>query len=156
MASAPTQQRRKKMVSREHKKRIILLDSHAIIHRAYHALPDFSNSKGEPTGALYGLVSMLIKILTDLAPDYVVACYDVPSPTFRHEAAESYKATRKKIDDDLIAQLIRSKDIFTALNIPIYEAKGFEADDVLATISEQLKADKDAEVIIASDRKSVV
>lgn len=138
------------MVSREHKKRIILLDSHAIIHRAYHALPDFSNSKGEPTGALYGLVSMLIKILTDLAPDYVVACYDVPSPTFRHEAAESYKATRKKIDDDLIAQLIRSKDIFTALNIPIYEAKGFEADDVLATISEQLKADKDAEVIIAS------
>lgn len=138
------------MIARQRKKRLVLLDSHAIIHRAYHALPDFTSSKGEPTGALYGLTSMLIKIFTDLEPDFIAACYDVPSPTHRHEAYENYKATRKKIDDELIAQLIRSKDIFLALNIPILESRGFEADDVLGTIVEKLKDDDDVEIIIAS------
>ncbi len=132
------------------KKRLVLLDAHAIIHRAYHALPDFSSSKGEPTGALYGIVTMLIKIFSDLSPDFVAACYDVPSPTHRHEVYEAYKGTRKKIDDDLIAQLIRSKDIFRAFGIPIYEAKGFEADDVLGTIVEKLKDDPEIEIVIAS------
>lgn len=134
----------------ENKTRLVLLDAHAIIHRAYHALPEFSSSKGEPTGALYGLVSMLIKIFADLSPDYVAACYDVPSPTHRHDVYDGYKATRKKIDDNLIAQLIRSKDVFIALNIPVYESKGFEADDVLGTIVEQLKNRKNVEIIIAS------
>ncbi len=137
-------------MSEKTKKRLVLLDSHAIIHRAYHALPEFASSKGEPTGAIYGLVSMLIKIITDLSPDYIVAAYDVPSPTHRHDVYEGYKATRKKIDDALIAQLIRSKDVFTALNIPMYEIKGFEADDILGTIVEKLKTDKDTEIIIAS------
>ena len=67
-------------------KTLVLLDSHAIIHRAYHALPEFLSSRGEPTGALYGLSSMLMKIITDLKPDYIVACYDLPQKTFRHEA----------------------------------------------------------------------
>ena len=93
---------------------------------------------------------MLIKIFNDLSPDYVVACYDVPSPTHRHDVYEAYKGTRKKIDDALIAQLIRSKDIFKALDIPIYEAKGFEADDVLGTIVERLKDDQSIEIVIAS------
>src|SRR3989344_5322509 len=118
---------KQEMTAQETKKRLVLLDAHAIIHRAYHALPDFSSSKGEPTGALYGLVSMLIKIFADLSPDYVAACYDVPSPTHRHDAYDGYKAKRKKIDDDLIAQLIRSKDIFAVFGIPVYECKGFEA-----------------------------
>ncbi|MEK7609889.1 MAG: DNA polymerase [Patescibacteria group bacterium] len=120
-------------------KRLILLDSHAILHRAYHALPDFSTAKGEPTGALYGLSSMLIKIIEDLKPDYVVACYDVKGPTHRHKAYKEYKAQRKEIEDDLIKQLIRSRDIFHALNIPIYDKEGFEADDMLGTIVEQIK-----------------
>jgi DNA polymerase-1 len=137
-------------MAQENKKRLVLLDAHAIIHRAYHALPDFSSSKGEPTGALYGVVTMLIKIINDLNPDQIAACYDVPSPTHRHDAYDAYKATRKKIDDGLIAQLIRSKDIFHALNIPIYEAKGFEADDVLGTIVEKLKEKNGREIVIAS------
>lgn len=132
------------------KKRLVLLDAHAIIHRAYHALPDFASSKGEPTGALYGVVTMLIKIINDLNPDHIAACYDVPSPTHRHDVYDGYKATRKQIDDALIAQLIRSKDIFHALNIPIYEAKGFEADDVLGTIVEKLKEKNGREIVIAS------
>lgn len=132
------------------KKRIILLDSHAIIHRAYHALPDFLNSNGEPTGALYGLCTMLMKIITDLHPDYMIACYDLPQKTFRHETFKGYKAGRAKADDALVTQLETSRTIFEAFNIPIYDAAGFEADDIIGTIAEKLKKDKTVEVIIAS------
>ncbi|MDQ3075772.1 MAG: DNA polymerase [bacterium] len=136
--------------ARKLKKTLVLLDAHAIIHRAYHALPDFLSSKGEPTGALYGISNMLMKIISDLKPDYIVACYDLPGKTFRHEAYDAYKGGRAKIDDALISQLISSREIFKAFNIPIYDAPGFEADDVLGTIAEQYKKDKNLDIIIAS------
>ena len=123
------------------KKRLVLLDAHAIIHRAYHALPQFTSAKGEPTGALYGLSAMLLKIINDLKPDYLAACYDLPGPTYRHEAYEGYKAKRVELEGDLVAQINRSRDIFKAFNIQIYEAPGFEADDMLGTIVEKLKKD---------------
>lgn len=132
------------------KKRLILLDAHAIIHRAYHALPDFTSPAGEPSGALYGLSSMLIRIINDLEPDYMAACYDLPEPTVRHEAYADYKGTRQKTDDALIAQLISSRRVFEAFQIPIYERAGFEADDILGTVVEMLKADDSVETIIAS------
>ena len=130
-------------------KKLVLLDAYAILHRAYHALPDFSSSKGEPTGALYGVSSMLLKIITDLKPDYIVACYDLPEKTYRHEIYEAYKEGRKKPDDELISQIEKSRDIFRVFNIPIYQKEGFEADDILGTITEQLK-NKDIDIIIAS------
>ncbi len=129
---------------------LVLLDSHAILHRAYHALPDFASPTGEPTGALYGVVAMLLKIVEELKPDYIVACFDLPEPTYRHEAFKEYKAGRKKTDESLIQQINRSRDIFAALSIPLYEHPGFEADDMLGTIVEQTKDDKDLSVIIAS------
>ena len=132
------------------KKTLVILDAHAVIHRAYHALPEFSSSKGEPTGALYGIVSMLFKIIKDLKPDYIAAAYDLPEPTFRHAAYEGYKASRPKADEALVSQIIRSKDIFKAMSIPIYEAPGFEADDVIGTIVEKLKKEPGVDVIIAS------
>jgi DNA polymerase-1 len=132
------------------KKRLILLDSHAIIHRAYHALPEFVSSKGEPTGGLYGLSTMLIRIFKDLKPDYVVAAFDLPKPTYRHEAYKEYKAGRKKADDALISQLKRSRDVFAAFGIPMYEKEGFEADDVLGTVCEMMKQNKEVEIVIAS------
>ena len=132
------------------KKRLVLLDTHAIIHRAYHALPEFSNSRGEPTGALYGLATMLFKIITELEPDYIVACYDLPKKTFRHEAYGNYKAGRAKTDDALVAQIIGSRDFFKAFSVPMYECEGFEADDLLGTIVEQVKKNKNLDVIIAS------
>ncbi len=139
---------------KNNKKKLILLDAHAIIHRAYHAIPDFATSKGEPTGALYGVVAMLIKIIEDLKPDYIVACYDLPQPTHRHEAYEAYKAGRAKTDENLKIQLERSKDIFVAWGIPIYSEPGFEADDILGTIVEQTKnlkiENSKLEIIIAS------
>src|SRR3954469_10428374 len=86
-------------------KRIVLLDAHAILHRAYHALPDFASSKGEPTGGLYGLSTMIIKIIAELQPDYIISCYDLPDPTYRHEAYDAYKAGRKKADEALVHQM---------------------------------------------------
>ena len=132
------------------KKTIVLLDSHALIHRAYHALPDFMSSKGEPTGALFGLSSMIMKIVTDLKPDYIVACYDLPQKTFRHEAYAEYKKGRAKTDEALIVQIKKSRQIFEAFNIPIYDAPGFEADDVLGSIVENLKNEENINIIIAS------
>ncbi|PIP86366.1 hypothetical protein COV42_02075 [Candidatus Campbellbacteria bacterium CG11_big_fil_rev_8_21_14_0_20_44_21] len=133
----------------ESKKRLVLLDSHAILHRAYHALPDFA-SGGEPTGALYGLSLMLFKIIAELKPDYIVAAYDLPQPTYRHEAYEGYKAGRKETPAELASQIERSREIFRVFGIPIYDKEGFEADDILGTISELAKKDKKVEVIIAS------
>jgi DNA polymerase-1 len=129
---------------------LVLLDVHAILHRAYHALPDFTSSQGEPTGGLYGLASMLMKIIKDLQPDYLTACYDLPETTFRKAAYDGYKAGRKPTDDALVSQIKRSRDLFTAFNIPIYEAPGFEADDVIGTIAGVAKQQPNLRVVIAS------
>ncbi len=138
------------MAKTKSQKTLVLLDVHAILHRAYHALPEFESSKGEPTGALYGLGTFLIKLVKDLKPDYIIACYDLPGGTMRHEVYKDYKAGRKKIDDALVVQLERSKDVFKALNIPMYSSPGFEADDMLGTIVENLKDNKEINVVIAS------
>ncbi|MBU3668760.1 MAG: hypothetical protein FGM57_02195 [Candidatus Taylorbacteria bacterium] len=138
---------------KEKRKTLVLLDSHAIIHRAYHALPDFASSKGVPTGALYGLSTMLMGIIEKFKPDYIAACYDLPKPTYRHEAYEGYKAGRKKSDDELIEQLKTSRQIFEAFRIPMYDREGFEADDMLGTITEEILKDAsctDVDVVIAS------
>ena len=132
------------------KKRVVLLDTHAIIHRAYHALPDFTGTTGTPTGALYGLVAMLLKIITDLKPDYIAACYDLPKPTIRHEAYADYKGTRVKTDDALALQLGESHKVFEAFSIPMYSREGFEADDLLGTIAHEMKEEKGVDIIIAS------
>lgn len=132
------------------KKCMVILDTHAILHRAYHALPEFSSAKGEPTGALYGLISMLLKIITDLKPDYIVAALDLPGGTFRHDVFEEYKAGRVAADEALVAQIIRSRDVLKALGVAQYDCQGFEADDVIGTIVEELKGNKDLDLIIAS------
>ncbi len=131
-------------------KRLVLLDMHAILHRGYHALPDFVSTKGEPTGALYGLVALLFKLVKDLHPDYIIAAYDLPEQTFRHKEYKEYKAGRAKTDDALIAQIIRSRDVIDAFGIPRYELPGFEADDIIGTIAEEVKKSKDIDTIIAS------
>ncbi|MCF7833779.1 MAG: hypothetical protein K9L98_00165 [Candidatus Pacebacteria bacterium] len=141
-------------------KKIVLFDAHAVIHRAYHALPDFLSSKGEPTGALYGLSNMIIKIISDLKPDYLAACYDLPQKTFRHEVYKEYKAGRVKTDPALIEQLKSSRKIFEAFNIPIYDSPGFEADDILGTIVEKISKDnntgKEEKTKISKNKKEKI
>ncbi len=131
-------------------KTLVILDAHAIIHRAYHALPSFTRSDGMVTGALYGLASMIIRIVEELKPDAIVAAYDLPKPTFRHQAYDAYKAGRAKTDDDLRDQLIRSRTIFEAFGIPCLDAEGFEADDVIGTLVEKYRAVDGVNIVIAS------
>lgn len=130
---------------------LLLLDSHAIIHRAYHAVPNLQNSQGVPTGALFGIINMLFGILERFKPDAIIACYDLPHSTYRHEIYEGYKSNRKKGDDALIAQIISSRKIFEALKIPIFDKPGFEADDILGTIVNNVRRDHpEYKIIIAS------
>lgn len=140
----------KKEEQKSDKTRLVLLDSHAILHRAYHALPEFSKANGEPTGALYGLILMLLKIQETLKPDYIVATRDLPGKTVRHETFEAYKATRAKIDDALIQQLNDAPRIFEAFGIPVYEKPGYEADDMLGTIARETSVRSDMDTIIAT------
>lgn len=133
------------------KKLLVLLDSHALIHRAFHALPPLTSSKGEPVGAVYGVANVLLKIVKDMKPDYIAAAFDRPEPTFRHDAYEDYKAQRAAAPDALIPQFDRTKDLMRAFNIPVYEKAGFEADDVLGTLVEEAKKeDNQLRVLIAS------
>ena len=143
----------RKEIVKGDKKTLVLLDSHAIIHRAYHALPDFASSEGVPTGALYGLSTMLMGILEKFKPNYIVACYDLPQPTYRHEAYKDYKGGRKKTDDALVEQLKSSRKIFEAFNIPMVDKVGFEADDMLGTIVHEVLDRKEMDninIVIAS------
>lgn len=133
-----------------HKRRLVLLDTNAIMHRGYHALPDFETENGEPTGALYGLCLMLLSIIDDLQPDEIAACFDLPGDTHRHEKFDDYKAHRPDTDEELVEQIQRARDVLQAFSIPHYEAEGFEADDLLGTIAEEMKQDEDTQVVIAS------
>ncbi len=131
-------------------KKLVLFDAHAILHRAYHAMPDFATSTGQPSGGLYGLATMLMKIINELKPDYMAACYDRAEPTFRKQIYKEYKGTRAKTDDALVAQMERSREIFAAFHIPVYDRAGFEADDIIGTAVEQMKGEKGLQIIIAS------
>jgi len=118
-------------------KKLVLIDGNAIIHRAFHALPPLTNKKGELLNAVYGFTSMLLKVISELQPDYIIASFDLAGPTFRHEEYKEYKATRVKAPDELYAQIERVKEVVRTMNIPIYEQQGFEADDVIGTIVAQ-------------------
>ena len=137
------------MGMKQDRKKLVLLDAHAIIHRAYHGMPDFATQSGIPTGAIYGFITMILKIIDDFKPDYIVACYDLPGPTFRHESYSDYKGTRSKTDEVLKMQFPVTREICDIFSIPIYDAPGFEADDILGTITTQL-IDEPVDIIIAS------
>src|SRR3989344_485744 len=128
-------------------KTLLLIDSHALIHRAYHALPPFTSPKGEPTGALYGFSTMMLRALNDFKPDYVAAAFDLPGKTFRHEVYEEYKAKRPATEDALISQLKKLPELAGAFGVYCLSSPGFEADDVLGAIVDRVK---DLKIIIVS------
>ena len=122
------------------RKNLILIDGHAIIHRAFHAVPeDLSTSSGEPVNATFGFTSMLMKALLEERPDYIAVTFDRPSPTFRHIQYTPYKAQRPTLPDNMKPQFARIREVVQAFGIQIYEKDGFEADDVLGTLSVQAK-----------------
>ena len=127
--------------------KLVLIDGNALVHRAFHALPPLSQ-KGEPTNAVYGFASILLKVIRDLKPDYMIATFDLPAPTFRHSEFADYKAHRPKTPDELVSQFPKVKEVVGAFDIPIYEMAGFEADDIIGTIAEKLKRERNIQCVI--------
>ena len=123
------------------KAKLAIVDAHALIHRAYHALPPMNTKAGIPTNAVYGFTSMLLKMLTTLKPTHVVVAFDMKGPTFRHKEFKEYKAHRKAAPDDLIEQFDLVREVVRAFNIPVIEKKGFEADDIIGTLVSQIDGD---------------
>jgi DNA polymerase-1 len=114
---------------------LVVFDGHALVHRAFHALPALALARtGEPTGAVYGFASMLLRVLADLKPTHWAIAFDTPAPTFRHQQFEEYKAHRPPAPDDLKRQFKRVRDLVEAFNLPLFEVDGYEADDILGTV----------------------
>jgi len=134
------------------RKQLMLLDGNAIIHRAFHGVPPLSLGDGTPTNAVYGFVSTLLTVLTKFQPDYIVATFDLPGKTFRHDLYDQYKGTRKEMDEDLKPQFALVKEIVRAMNIEIIEKEYYEADDVIGTLSVQATAEGVGTVIVTGDR----
>ena len=131
--------------------KILLLDSNSLMHRAYHALPNLKSSKGLHTGAIYGFLSILLKIIKEQNPTHIAAAFDLHGPTFRHEMYKEYKATRKPMDDELRQQVEPLKDLITAMGIKIVSKQGYEGDDILGTLSKRFN---DECIIVTGDRDS--
>lgn len=119
-------------------KKLLLADGHSLIHRAYHAYPKtLATRTGELTNAVYGFTNILLTAIAEVQPSHLAVTFDLPKPTFRQAMFVGYKRSRVKPDDELIKQIPRVKEVVRALNIPIYEVEGFEADDVIGTIARQ-------------------
>ncbi|MFA5020881.1 MAG: PIN domain-containing protein, partial [Patescibacteria group bacterium] len=132
------------------KQTLIIIDSNALIHRAFHALPPtLTDGQGRPTNAVYGFTSIFLKTLKDLKPDYLAACFDRKEKTFRHDEYVGYKATRAKAPDELYGQIPLVKEVLAAFGVPVFEKAGYEADDLIGTIAELKSVDRpDIETII--------
>ncbi len=145
------------------KKRLIIIDSNSIIHRAYHALPPLTTKKGEVVNAVYGFLLVFLKAMRELQPDCVAACFDLPGGTFRHELSKEYKAKRPPTPEALSRQIPKIKEILTAFDAPIFEKQGFEADDLIGTISRLVSTPRQKygggpeieTIILSSDRDNL-
>jgi DNA polymerase-1 len=124
-------------------KRLVLIDGHAILHRAYHALPPLTTPAGEVVNAVYGFTTMLLKVINDLKPKYLIVAFDTPKPTFRHTEFVGYQAQRPKMEAELAGQIENVRRILRAMGIPIFAVEGFEADDVIGTLAKQAVQNKE-------------
>jgi DNA polymerase I len=133
------------------KKKLLIIDSSALIHRSYHAIPFLKNKKGETVNALYGFCSTIIRFLKELKPSFIVAAFDLPVPTFRHQQFDGYKAKRPETPEDLSSQIPKVKKFLELLTVPVFEKEGFEADDLIGTISYQARlSNPNLEIILLS------
>src|SRR3989339_81510 len=130
-------------------KKLVIIDSNALLHRAWHAIPPLKTKDGLMVNAVFGYTSLLLNILRELKPEYIIASFDIAGKTFRHEQYKDYKAQRIKQADEFYEQFPLSKEVLTAFNIPILTKAGFEADDIIGTISQEAyQKYKDLEIII--------
>ena len=124
--------------------KLVLLDGYSLMYRAFHALSTpMTAPDGTPTNAVYGFLTILQKLVGEEEPDALCVCFDLKAPTFRHLAYEGYKAQRKPMPEDLVVQVPLLKEVLDAMNIPRYELEGWEADDLIGTISRRCLGDRD-------------
>jgi DNA polymerase-1 len=129
--------------------KLVIIDGNAILHRAFHAMPPLTTKGGEPINAVYGLVSMFLRIVQDLKPESIAVAFDEKEKTFRHIEFKNYQAQRPPVVEELSSQFEKAKDFFKAAGVPIYSKPGFEADDVIGTIADKSRADV---VVVTGDR----
>lgn len=136
--------------------KLVIIDGNAILHRAFHAMPPLTTREGEPINAVYGLVSMFLRIVQDLKPEAIAVAFDEKEKTFRHKEFVNYQSQRPPTHEDLSPQFEKARDFFKAANIPVYSKPGYEADDVIATIADRGVKDKRQEikevVVVTGDR----
>lgn len=133
-------------------KKIVLIDGHSILNRAFYAIPDLTNSEGNHTNAILGFLNIMFKILDEEKPEYLTVAFDVHQPTFRHEMFEQYKGTRKSMPDELREQVPVMKEVLRAMGVTIMEKPGFEADDVLGTIAKTCEKEGYQVSLVSGDR----
>ena len=133
-------------------KKLLLVDGHSILNRAYYGLPPLTSPEGTPIGAVYGFLNILIRFLNEEKPDYLAVAFDLSGPTFRHKMYPEYKGTRKSMDDDLRVQVPIIKDVLASMEIPIVTKEGFEADDIIGTIAKKNASDKLEVTILSGDK----
>lgn len=131
---------------------LMLIDGHSILNRAFYAIPPLSAPDGTPTGAVYGFLNILFKFIDEENPDKLVVAFDRSEPTFRHEKYNEYKGTRKPMDPDLRVQVTLIKEVLKSMNITVSEKKGYEADDIIGTLSKRMSAKGKKVVIISGDK----
>src|SRR3989344_7137862 len=130
-------------------KRLIIIDSNALLHRAFHALPPLMTKSGQETGAVYGFLLTLFKAIKDLNPTHITACFDTKAKTFRHEQFRDYKAQRPVTPFGIVSQIPITKQVLRSFGIPVFAKDGFEADDLIATICNLTQqSNKDTEIYI--------
>lgn len=134
------------------KKKLVLIDGHSILNRAFYGVPDLSNAKGLHTNAIYGFLNILFKILDEEKPDYLAVAFDVKAPTFRHKIYKEYKGTRKPMPEELREQVPVMKDVLRAMKVVIVEQVGLEADDILGTLAKRAEADGIDVALVSGDR----
>ncbi len=132
--------------------KLVLIDGHSILNRAFYGVPDLSNAEGLHTNAIYGFLNIMFKILEEEQPDYLTVAFDVHAPTFRHEMYEAYKGTRKAMPEELREQVPVMKEVLRAMNIIIMEQAGLEADDILGTLAKKAEKDGIEVSLVSGDR----
>lgn len=132
--------------------KIVLIDGHSIIHRAFYGVPDLTNEEGLHTNGIYGFLNIMFRILDEEKPDYLAVAFDLNVPTFRHQMYNPYKGTRKGMPDELREQVPVLKDLLKAMKIPLLTLEGYEADDLLGTVARRSEAQGLNTVIVSGDR----
>ena len=132
--------------------KLVLIDGHSILNRAFYGVPDLTNSEGIHTNAVYGFLNIMFKILDEEKADHLAVAFDLKEPTFRHKMYAEYKGTRKPMPEELREQVPLIKEVLEAMDVPILTLAGYEADDILGTVAKRMQKDGVDVSIVSGDR----